>query len=57
MTLIVYIFYLHNVYSILKLTKLNFEEILNVLIYSGCHDTYKQKYGLLAWDCLICQSE
>ena len=28
------------------MTKLNFEEILNVPIYSGCHDTFKQKDGV-----------
>jgi len=37
--------------SILKLylnDQTQIEEILNVLIYSGCHDTFKQKDGLLA---------
>ena len=37
--------------------KLNFEEIINVFNHSGCHDTFKQKDGLLALDFLICQCE
>jgi len=39
------------------MTKINFEEILDVPIHSGCHYTCKQKDGLLALDCLICQCE